>query len=282
MSKRSRKLTKKHYLHLVNFAFTKFVDLEARAKEDAAREKFINLLLADIESKIAPQADFLKSIDHHHELSYINLPSVYPKTVPGKQFTRPDGVVVTRDSSVTLVDRKGEREWKIENFGQLQRFRNGVARPSATPTSYAYQPVNRRLNLPKNIPWIRGEFHLGFIHDYASGVDKSNYVLALNHTRCTWISPETFNAMIAMFESSDERCEAENKLWRAAIDMILASPTFEELIKFWPEAVEIEKELFPDADALKNSVLVINDETKKLLCANMNARGVESTVCQAA
>lgn len=280
---RTRKLGQKHILPLVNFAFTKFIDPDARAAEDAAQTKFVALLRLDIEKIVTPQIEFLKTTNIYHEVTRIVMPYYYPIEKIGKSFTRPDGVVVERDDQLVAETCSGSRDFKLSRIEQMNRFKNGASRPRAENSYWEDRLTHIEIDRP--IPWF--ESTLNFEFDFDRNKQKSEHIdgyrlnLSSRETE-KWLGDDTVDALIAFQKATRTRCMAEDKLWRAAIDVILAAPTMEELKKFWPEAALIEDELFPKPLTPVNPVLVINDDTKKLLCTNMGARGVESAVCKAA
>lgn len=279
---RTHKLTQKHMLPLVNFAFTKFVDPAARAAEDAAEAKFVDLFRNDVEKMVGPQVAFLKQAKLHNELTKIALPYHYPVEKVGKSFTRPDGVVVERDDQLVAMNTCGSRDFQITKIEQLNRFKNGASRPRAQD-SYWEDRMNS-IALATPLVWFENPMNLEFAFERNKTKNEhiEGYTLEINHRDTTaWVDGDAVDALIEFLEAARVRVQAEDKLWRAAIDVILAAPTMEELKKFWPEAALIEGDLFPKPVAQPNAVLVINDDTKKMLCANMGARGVESAACAA-
>lgn len=279
---RTHKLGQKHLFPLINFAFKKFIDPVARATEDEAQAKFVDLLRADIDKVITPQIEFLKLTGIYNEVTRVILPYYYPTEKVGKSFTRPDGVVIERDDKLVKEQCAGAREFQITRVDQLTRFKHGASRPRAESAYWEERLTHITLDTP--VIWFDStlNFEFAFEHNASQHEHIDGYELELaNRDTKLWIREETVDALIVFLKAVKARCQAEDILWRAAIDVIKAAPTMEELKNFWPEAALIEDELFPKPIAKPNAVLVINDDTKKLLCTNMGARGVESAACAA-
>jgi hypothetical protein len=87
----------------------------------------------------------------------------------------------------------------------------------------------------------------------------------------------------ALYVAANLRVETEGKMAMAACRLIHASSYYQQILEFWPEAAEIEGDLFEDRLPSAVSLVTISDEDKALLCRNMRSRGVKgSDLCKVA
>lgn len=177
----------------------------------------------------------------------------------------------------------------------LTNYHKGVLFNAATHFLSSENPVK----LSRKI-WIPGLIYNDFFLNVDRAVDnkkphdKPGAYLAYSKSRygskespsSEWLCcRKIYDLTIASLEASHERWKKQKELLGAIIDVLQNTSTFEELVKIWPEAKQIEKTLFVPVEKKKkpqNALIVLSDTQKQLLCQNMRDRKAgESLLCAA-
>lgn len=280
-----RKIARKHILHLVNHAIGKFIDAPLRQAENDAQALLVASFLEDYNAVFTPEAKaFMDTIGVSNMRKVIRLPMHIPVMSNDKAFTRPDGKIVSRKGKLVTMALPRCRSFYVFNHDQLRKFVNGASRPpSGTQYSYGrgHDPLEDiKLDQPLPAPFEL-DFEYELHRDNGDNGVVTGWLFKIGGKLAPWISSETLVHVENVFKAAAAREEAENKLWRAIIGVIEQTENFDDLLKIWPEAADLEADFWPVRKPI-NALSVVSDETKQLLCANMSARGVEANLCKAA
>ncbi|MBO6509738.1 MAG: hypothetical protein JJ979_14895 [Roseibium sp.] len=97
-----------------------------------------------------------------------------------------------------------------------------------------------------------------------------------------FLNQKVREAVLKYLEACDVRTRTEYALQKAIFSVIDSAKKFTEIVDVWPEAAEVMDDLFPTQLEKGMSLIPADENVKKLLCANMQSRGIVSPLmCEA-
>ncbi len=281
MAKKTRKLTAGMRKKLKIEALHRLIDVEKREAEVLAADAFMSGFMDHYDNVIAKELPVARRHTNTrvHSNIYIDVRWVIKKK--DKVFNREDGKVVVRKN----VDRKslpsltiseyanGRSRCAIERNSRLVGFDKDVCFLSKLSTGDHYA---LHIELPRSIE----------LSNYRFAVAPDSENASNNNFRATHVEdPDAYSALTPLIvdalTKAADRIESEAALADAIFAVIDNSRNFEELLTVWPEAAEMEEDLFPNSPKA-TALSIVNEEKIALLCGNMKSRGVDSTVCDIA
>jgi hypothetical protein len=273
-----RKLTANQKLKLAKLAWQKFIDPKLRDKELKARQGVIDAIMHAAE-RIADDIPTLRRHGMSHSFRHVSLPHSFVAVVGQKEFVVGDKTV-TRPEKETIYR---PREWDHFTPHNMTQAMHGSA--TSSHSSYHDGKFASNLELPKAIEvpalskTFKDESVLGMQEQHTYGSEER----WLEFYHSGFMTPKIAAATQAYYLAGRTRLVEEGKMAMAASRLISASTYYSQILEFWPEAVEIEGDLFEDRLPPAVSLVTISDEDKALLCRNMRSRGVKgSDLCKVA
>ncbi|MCK1543343.1 hypothetical protein IVB12_15615 [Bradyrhizobium sp. 179] len=278
-----RKLTNSQKMKLAKLAWTKFIDPKLRTKEEKARQHVVEAILAGAKAITAVELKALRKFDMTQTFRYVDAPYQLRIQTGEKEFTVGDKTVTRPETQ--LISRP--RDW--DQF-------TPISMKTAMSGGFEVYESERYLNYGKTSPIDLGQVievpayggHFASLdgeqildgqvdHNGSTGAEKFYFHYS------PFMTPKIDAAFRAYFQIARERAETEGKMAMTACRLINASTHYQQILEFWPEAAEIEGDLFEDRLPSAVSLVTISDEDKALLCRNMRSRGVKgSDLCKVA
>lgn len=271
---KKRSLNAARRIRLLTFAASKFIAKKERAEEAKLRDRLLEIFLTFHAKEIVPALPTLRKFGAAKLVSAIELPYSRSITVEVKQIEAPGGKMIERETKESLQAPYEDHEFVFSTVVQLKDMMRG-----AYP-NYGYgRKINNTLAFGKEIEVAASRFSQG------NGYLKLDYdvlVLDADGDRTSFLPKKFYETLDRYYLAGRKRCETERHLHSTIAKIIDGATTFEDLLEFWPEAKEIEGELFT-SEKLPNSVALValSNEDKEFLCSNMRSRGVKALACAA-
>lgn len=270
-----RKINRDSRFKMAKLAVLKFRSLPLREIEEQAKTKLIDILYRDATAIPKKEIEVLRKHRFVREISGFTPPLELTVQEEGeREFKRPDGVVVKRVGGETrTIKAPRDDDYELPYFDTWNQALN-IAPARRTET------YGRRvdLKLPKmvELPGERSGFDNGV--GFMRSESRSYKGITIDNLNTDFMSTDVMPAMKAYYVATDARIDAERRLICSVIKVIASCDTYGQVIDFWPEVTEIEGDLF-GALPPAFSLVVLSDEDKAALCANMGERGVKSANC---
>lgn len=277
-----RRLKNSHKVILFDLAMSKFIDKKLRAAEDKARRNFAKSLVADWKKNLAAAVPFLEMMGVKRSVTVVGLPDMIPVPAVGKEFVRPDGVEVKREDKLVSFAAPLSRSMPANEENMRHFVNRGEDRPFLRENSWRSRhgrDLLKTVDLPETIFLDSASLSLSYSCDTNKGVTVWSFSVN-NRQEVTWISQKTLDLLQPFYEAGSARADAENALWRAIGKVIWTSTSYEDVLEYWPEAKQLEDDLFP-AKSL-GALVPISAEEKAILCNHMSGRGIDAPVCKIA
>lgn len=274
-----RRLKNDHKGILFALATEKFVERELRKQEDFAAADFAESLVDDYKATAGPVAiESMTKLGLLRKHGEIVMPEWIPVMSIGKTFERPDGVEVTREDRYVSLAAPLQRVMNTQMADCLVLFVRGEDRPRWNSGYRGWMRDQvRRVELRKRIDFPGHALNITF-EAFKAG-EEPDVVPRVNGNVAGWLSEETVDLLRVYFEAGHARAAAENELWRIIGKIILQAKFFEEVLDYWPGAIELEEKLFPARPL--NQLIALSAEDKSKLCVNLASQGVAAPACAA-
>lgn len=280
-----RKLTNPQRCSLFNLAGDRFVDEKLRGKERAAKEAFVLGLIADAEAFPKDEAAILEKHGFMIVPSNIRLPQWIAIKSRTRSITRPDGKVIKRKGYDKVQMPRENLFQPAERWGNIETGK--LNRHQSYEQAKRFSLINVANELPgmPKIPvgsdqWSNHSTSIQFgsnLEKHRDGGIPENVGMYVIGNNRKWITPKTIKSLIDWCIAAHIVDEAEQALRTAIKDVLKASVTFSDILEVWPEASELEG-AFYGVPNTENPLVVINEDTKTMLCRNMKARGIEGSM----
>lgn len=278
-----RKLNGQQKMKLAKLAWQKFIDPKLRVKEMKAQHNVIDAILAGAKAITTAELKALRKFGMTQSFRYVDPPYQLRVQMGEKEFVVGDKTVSRPETQ--LISRP--RDW--DQFVP-------ISMKTAISGGFEVYESERYLNCGKTspldlgqtieIPAFGGHFSEregekildGQVdHNGSTGAEKFYFHYS------PFMTPKIDATFRAYFAAARLRAETEGKMAMTACKLIGASTHYQQILEFWPEAAEIEGDLFEDRLPAALSLVTISDEDKALLCQNMRSRGVKgSDLCKVA
>lgn len=260
---RNRKLNQTQKLKLARLAYERFIDPKARAAEDKAQAALVAAVTKASKALTPVDWKSLRKVGMVAEVDKIGLAYHI--------------LIETGTNSFQVGDKTVERP-------KSEGFYRPYERANPTPSTI-YEAVAGKTNNDKYIDTIDIGQKLQWPATYANcgelKFDSTSGVIRIKGSN--YMPDYVLAALKKFYLAAHGRRQAELTLGKTASKLINASTHFDQILEFWPEAKEIEAELFEARLPKAMSLVTISDEDKAALCVNMKTRGVKgSDLCQAA
>lgn len=281
MATKTRKLTATMRKKLKIEALHRFIDVEKREAEILAADAFMSGFMDHYDNVIAKELPVARRHTNTRVYSCLYVDVRWAVKKKDKVFNREDGKVVVRKDverkslpSLTINEyANGRSRCAIENNSRLIGFDKDTGNFSRLSTGDHYA---LHMELPRGVELVSNRF--------ASSLEVAGEVNNNFHEYHVE-DPVAFTALtpliIDALTKAADRIESEAALADAIFAVIDNARSFEELLTVWPEAAEMEEDLFPNSPKA-TALSIVNEEKIALLCGNMKSRGVDSTVCDIA
>lgn len=297
-----RKMNIGHHTILMDLAITRFVDQEAREAEAAALVALGQAIYDDWKSEYEPHLPVLTRFVDPREFSELTLYHYSVKNKDDRTFTHGNGQVVSRPAS-----------WENKGIGlpllgveanrHLMQMRSrGFVAGDCTFSSHWQdrEPINEKIKKENRLAsWPKGfsfshmvnAQHLIPLPAPIKVINGQCYAVLYptkevatrekmhNSWMTSWITARTYDAYRKLGEAIDTRVKNEAKMLQTIDLLIREAGTYENLLKTWPEAADVEEKLF-GPKATSKMLTVVTPEAAGLICKNMQSRGVKSSICE--
>lgn len=300
-----RKMNIGHHTILMDLAITRFIDQEAREAEAAALVALGQAIYDDWKSEYEPHLPVLTRFIDPKEFDELTLYQYHVKTKEERSFTHGNGQVVNRAASwdtkmiglpligveasrhLTQMRNKGfvagectfSSHW--QDKGPIEERAREEGRLDSWPK--AFNPrymANGHHAVPLPAP-IKVVFGSGYANLRPTKEMASQTGPNTMHDKwlTSWVTARTYDAYRKLGEAIDARVKNEAKMLQTIDLLIREAGTYENLLKTWPEAADVEERLF-GPKATGKMLTVVTPEAAGLICKNMQARGVKSSICE--
>jgi hypothetical protein len=280
-----RKLNNAQKMKLAKLAWQKFIDPKLRVKEMKAQHSVKDAIVAGATAITAVELKALRKFNMTQTFRYVDPPYQLRVQTGEREFVVGDKTVTRPETA--LLGRP--RDWdQFVPFSMKAAVSGGMDGSSYEGERYLTTGKCSKIDLGQvvELPAFGGHFSAihgdqvldGQVdHNGSTGAEKFYFHYS------PFMTPKIDAAFRAYFQIARERAETEGKMAMTACRLINASTHYQQILEFWPEAAEIEGDLFEDRLPSALSLVTISDEDKALLCRNMRSRGVKgSDLCKVA
>lgn len=267
-----RPLNAEKRLMLMNLACRKFFDQAKRDAEVTAEGAFAASFANDAKALAADELAVLRKYGKTARTAQVELPSRLRLQVGVKE------IVVSEEKTVDRAEFEefychaaahtdGFASWRGDSYN------NGVSGGISSLTASRH---DRRVTLPEMVE-IPGSVSTLY--------NTPETYFDWDQTVAIWgafISDTTKERLADLFRAMRARARADQELLTAMFNFLTGAKIYGDVLNFWPEAAEIELELFGERPLVNGALLVLKPADMALLCNNMGRRGVESGACMAA
>jgi hypothetical protein len=285
-----RKLNNAHRAILANLAAERFDDAALAAKEQPAIDAAVQAIVADLTAIPASEIKALKRFGLAKEATYLFMPSefrIYDRTEDRVIVARLPATL-TKPEVTPIEDRGGARNWDgnqqtITRMNCQHLRERGLFRSSVAP----YQ--RGALAIPATATpacLCRTLYHLSSGADnpeavwlHTEGVkrqrpDKTTYTVDRLADEASIFKAKTQQLVEQMYRVGHDRWHKKMLMVQGVLTMIRNATSYEELCEMWPEAKDVERQLFPESVAPVMLPSTLTEDVRNLIEANMKARGV--------
>jgi hypothetical protein len=202
-----------------------------------------------------------------------------------RSIIRPDGKLIKRKSYDKIPMPREDKFIPAERWAEIET--GMITKHASYQQARRFSIINVAHELPgmPKIPMGSNQYsHTSTQIEFGSYLEKMKdggiaenvgmYVIGSNRK---WITQKTIKNLIDWCIAAHIVDDAEQTLRTAMKDVLKASITFGDVLEVWPEASELEG-AFYGVPHTENPLVVINEDTKSMLCRNMKARGIEGSM----